>query len=65
MDHIGRATRNKHVNEIFKMPDVQERLRMVGVELDGSTPAQAAVDYLAEREKMTAIVRDLGVSLKN
>ena len=59
------STLNKHVNEIFKMPDVQERLRMVGVELDGSTPAQAAVDYLAEREKMTAIVRDLGVSLKN
>lgn len=59
------ATLNKHVTEILKMPDVQERLRLVGVELEGTTPARAAAVYLAEREKTTAIVRDLGVSLKN
>ena len=59
------ATLNKHVTAVLKMPDVQERLRLVGVELEGSTPAKAAADYLAEREKTTAIVRDLGVSLKN
>ena len=59
------ATLNKHMVEILKMPDVQERLRSVGVDLEGSTPTQATAAYLAERQKMTAIVRDLGISLKN
>lgn len=59
------TTLNKHMVEILKMPDVQERLRVAGVDLEGSTPAQATATYLAERDKMTGIVRDLGVSLKN
>jgi len=58
-------TLNKHVVEIMKMPDVQDRLRVAGVDVEGTTPAQAAATYLAERNRMTAIVRDLGVSLKN
>ncbi|MEO6319648.1 MAG: tripartite tricarboxylate transporter substrate binding protein [Polaromonas sp.] len=59
------ATLNKHMVEILKMPDVQERLRTVGVEVEGTTPAQAATSYVAERDKLVKIVRDLGVSLKN
>ena len=59
------ATLNKRVVDILKMPDVQQRLRAAGVDLEGSTPAQASASYLAERKKMTEIVRDLGVSLKN
>lgn len=59
------ATLNKHVVEILKMPDVQKRLRAEGIEVEGSTPAQAAASYLAERKKMTEIIRDLNVSLKN
>lgn len=58
-------TLNKHLTEVLKMKDVQERLLAVGVEVEGSTPAEAASQYLAEREKTTAIVKDLGVSLKN
>lgn len=59
------AMLNKHVVEILKLPDVQERLHLAGVDVEGTTPAQAAAAYQAERNKMTAIVRDLGVSLKN
>lgn len=59
------TTLNNHVTEILKMSDVQERLRLVGVEVEGTTPAKAAADYLADRKKTTAIVKDLGVSLKN
>lgn len=59
------ATVNKHVVEILKMPDVQQRLRVAGVDVEGTTPAQAAAVYQAERNRMTDIVRDLGVSLKN
>lgn len=58
-------TLNKHMTEVLKMKDVQERLLAVGVEVEGTTPAEAASKYLAEREKTTAIVKDLGVSLKN
>ena len=59
------ASLNKHVVEILKLPEVQDRLRVAGVDVEGTTPAQAAAAYQAERNKMTAIVRDLGVSLKN
>jgi tripartite-type tricarboxylate transporter receptor subunit TctC len=59
------ATLNKHMVEILNMPDVQERLRLVGVDVEGTTAAQAAAAYLAERDKTTAIIRDLDVSLKN
>lgn len=59
------ATLNKHVVEILKMTDVQQRLRMAGVDVEGTTAAQAAAVFLAERSKMTGIVRDLGVSLTN
>ncbi|MEO8249982.1 MAG: tripartite tricarboxylate transporter substrate-binding protein, partial [Burkholderiales bacterium] len=59
------ATLNKHVVEILKMPDVRDRLRVAGVEVEGSTAAEAATAYVAERKKMTEIVNDLGVSLKN
>ncbi|MCY1212717.1 Tripartite tricarboxylate transporter family receptor [Variovorax boronicumulans] len=58
------ALLNKHVVEILGMPDVQQRLRVAGVDVEASTPAQAAAYFVAQRNKMTAIVRDLGVSLK-
>lgn len=59
------ALLNKHVVEILAMPEVQQRLRVAGVDAEASTPAQAADYFVAQREKMTAIVRDLGVSLKS
>lgn len=59
------ATLNKNLLEVLAMPDVQARLRVVGVDLEGSSPAQATAAYLANRDRITAIVRDLGVSLKN
>ena len=48
-----------------EMPDVKDSLLLVGVEVEGTTPAQVAAAYPAERNNMPAIVRDLGVSLKN
>lgn len=59
------ATLNKNLLEVLAMPDVQARLRVVGVDLEGSSPAQATSAYLANRDRITAIVRDLDVSLKN
>jgi len=56
---------NKHVAEILKMPEVQQRLRVAGIEAEASTPAQAAAYFIAQREKMVRIVGELGVSLKN
>ena len=58
------ATLKRHVTETLKMPDVQEQLRGAGVDAEGSTPAEASAYFLAQREKMTGIVRDLGVTLR-
>lgn len=58
------ALLNKHVVEILAMPEVQQRLRVAGVDAEASTPAQAADYFVAQRQKTTAIVRELGVSLK-
>ena len=59
------AILNKNVVEVLKMPEVKDRLRVAGIEVEGSTVAEATTTYVAERKKMTDIVRDLGVSLKN
>jgi len=59
------ATLNKQITEILKMPDVLERLHNVGVEAEGTTPAEASAYFLAQREKLTGFVKDLGISLKN
>lgn len=59
------AILNKHVVEVLNMPEVKNRLRGAGIEVEGSTVAEAEATYIAERKKMAEIVRDLGVSLKN
>ncbi|CAN7673368.1 tripartite tricarboxylate transporter substrate binding protein [Pseudorhodoferax sp. LjRoot39] len=59
------ALLNRHVNEVLKLPEVVERLQAAGVDAEGSTPAQAVERFRADRERLTGIARDLGVSLKN
>lgn len=58
------ALLNKQVTEVLRLPDVQQHLRVAGVDVEPSTPAQAAATFVAERERMTSVVRELGVSLK-
>ena len=56
---------NKNVREVLDMPDVQERLKLVGVDVKGSTSAQAADAYTVMRKRTSKIVSDLGLTLNS
>lgn len=55
---------NQHVVEVLRMPEIVQKLRLVGVDTLSSTPAEAASYFISQRQKMTDLVRKLGVSLK-
>ncbi|MNV47056.1 Tripartite tricarboxylate transporter family receptor [compost metagenome] len=55
---------NRHVNEILKLPEVQQPLRAAGIEPEGSTTAAATDYFLGERARITRLSQELGVSFK-
>jgi len=59
------ALLNKHVNELLKTPEVQQALAASGIETEGSTAAEAQTYFLAQRERMARLARELKVSFRN
>lgn len=56
---------NREVRDILKQPQVKEKLLNMGVEPDSSTPEEAAAYFLAHRQKVTALLKKLNISIKN
>ncbi|HSW20553.1 MAG TPA: tripartite tricarboxylate transporter substrate binding protein [Ramlibacter sp.] len=56
---------NRHVTEVLNMADVKQALVAAGVETESSTPAQAQTYFLAQRERMARMARELNISFKN
>lgn len=56
---------NTHVNEVLKAADVRQALSGAGIELEGSTPAEAESYFMQQRQRMERLSRELSVSLKN
>lgn len=54
---------NKNIREVLAMPDVQKKLRTVGVDVEVSTPGEAADAYTVMRKRTAKIVSDLGISI--
>lgn len=55
---------NTHVREILLAKDVQDKLVPLGIQAETSTPAEAAAYFQAKRDKLTVLVRELNLSLK-
>jgi tripartite-type tricarboxylate transporter receptor subunit TctC len=56
---------NRETNRILEMPQVQKRLREIGLEPLGGTPEQLATHVAAELAKWPAIVKASGARLEN
>ena len=56
---------NAQVREILQAKDVQDKLVPLGIQTEGSTPQEAAAGFQAKRDKLTVLVRELGLSLKD
>ncbi|AOB33925.1 hypothetical protein AKI39_21520 [Bordetella sp. H567] len=52
---------NKEINKILADPAVQERLRNLGVEPDGGTPAQMQAFTVSETQKWGELIRAAGI----
>lgn len=55
---------NAQVREILQSKDVQEKLIPLGIQTEGSSPAEAAAYFQAKRDQLTVLVRDLNLSLR-
>ena len=59
------ALLSRHVNEILKSRDVQQAMLAAGIEAEGSTPEEAMAYFKAQRERITALSRELNLSFRN
>ena len=53
-----------HVREILQARDIQDKLIALGIQTEAGSPAEAAAYFQAKRDKLTALVRELNLSLK-
>lgn len=56
---------NKQLKEILAMADVREQLAAVGVEPETGSPAETAANFNGQRARITKLVNELKLSLKN
>lgn len=56
------ATLNGHVNEILRMPEVQERLRTLGILDGGGPPERLAEMTRRDWERFGRLTREMGIS---
>lgn len=56
---------NKQLREVLAMPDVREQLAAVGLEPDTGSPAEATARFSEQRTRITKLVNELKLSLKN
>jgi tripartite-type tricarboxylate transporter receptor subunit TctC len=54
------ARRSQQINRILAMPEVQQRLRQLGQEAAGSTPAELAALTTAEAARLGSVIRTSG-----
>jgi len=55
---------NRQVARILDLPDVKERLQMIGFDPASSTPEAAAAHMKAETDKWTKVVRDANIKIE-
>lgn len=58
-------TLNRHLRAVLALPDVREQLAAIGIETESGTPAEAAAYFTAQRGRITTLVRELNLSLRN
>lgn len=58
-------TLGKHLREVLAMPDVREQLAAVGIEPETGTTAEATTYFNEQRARITKLVGELKLSLKN
>ena len=54
-------TLNKHLNEIIREPEVAQRMRTLGMIPVGGTPETLSKTTIADLERFTQVVKDLGI----
>lgn len=54
-------TLNKHMNEIIRMPDVQEKLASLGIETVGGTPEEFAKQIAEDAQRFEALIKEFGI----
>lgn len=52
---------NRQLNEVLRMPEVQQRFRNLGTEAGGSTPAQIGARLQSDTEKWAAVIKQAGI----
>jgi tripartite-type tricarboxylate transporter receptor subunit TctC len=55
---------NAELNAILKLPDVQERLKALGIDAGGGTPDELAAYVRAENAKYGRLIRDAGIRIE-
>lgn len=56
---------NRHLREILAMADVRDELATVGIEPDTRTPAETSAEFNDQRARITRLVGELKLSLRN
>ena len=52
---------NHQLNEVLRMPEVQQRFGQLGTEAGGSTPAQIGARLQSDTEKWAAVIKQAGI----
>ena len=56
---------NAEITQMMKQPEQQDRLLKIGIEQETSTPGEAAAYFLAHRQKVTKLLDQLNISIRN
>jgi tripartite-type tricarboxylate transporter receptor subunit TctC len=57
------ATLNRHINDVLKLPEIEQQLRSEGAEPSGSTPQEFARLIRAEHDKWREVIARTGIKV--